>query len=155
MLLTGACDGAAQWSRAAWEETLRSSQSALVSKPARAVMVTRAEQGIVAFGVLHAVDGEGEIENLGVHPSCRRQGFARQISVALLSWARFQGLQRLYLEVRASNIAAQALYRSIGFELTGERPGYYREPDDDAVLMTLAFDAPIGRGNDVSGPGTL
>ena len=46
------------------------------------------------------------------------------------------GVRELTLEVRVSNDAAQALYRAYGFRLAGLRPGYYRYPEEDALLMT-------------------
>lgn len=68
-------------------------------------------------------------------PAFRRQGVAR----ALLSWAFaalcLQGAQDVFLEVRAQNSAAQALYRSLGFVQTGLRRNFYATPADDAVLM--------------------
>ena len=68
-------------------------------------------------------------------PSFRRQGVAR----ALLSWAFaalcLLGAQDVFLEVRAQNSAAQALYRSLGFVQTGLRRNFYATPADDAVLM--------------------
>ena len=46
-----------------------------------------------------------------------------------------QGAQDVFLEVRAQNSAAQALYRSLGFVQTGLRRNFYATPADDAVLM--------------------
>ena len=46
-------------------------------------------------------------------------------------------MRRAFLEVRAGNDAAQAMYKKFGFEVTGIRPKYYRDNDEDAILMTL------------------
>ena len=47
------------------------------------------------------------------------------------------GAARAFLEVRASNLDAQTMYRKFGFEVTGRRPAYYRDNAEDAILMTL------------------
>ena len=51
--------------------------------------------------------------------------------------ARTEGLSLLTLEVRESNAPALALYKKQGFEILGKRPGYYEQPREDAVIMTL------------------
>jgi [ribosomal protein S18]-alanine N-acetyltransferase len=83
------------------------------------------------------VAGEWEIENVVVHPTFRRQGIATQLLQELIKqWQAAAGTAQL-LEVRESNAAARALYERHGFRETGRRPGYYREPDESAVLYTL------------------
>jgi ribosomal protein S18 acetylase RimI-like enzyme len=47
----------------------------------------------------------------------------------------------MFLEVRASNAAARALYASAGFVAVGRRARYYRDPDEDAVVMRWRADA--------------
>ena len=48
-----------------------------------------------------------------------------------------EGALSSFLEVRASNLAAQAMYRKFGYEETGRRPRYYKDNGEDAILMTL------------------
>jgi ribosomal-protein-alanine N-acetyltransferase len=55
----------------------------------------------------------------------------------VLAWAQRQGARRMELEVRISNRAAIALYERAGFVQDGRRRGYYRDPEEDAVLMGL------------------
>ena len=50
---------------------------------------------------------------------------------------RTEGAQQAYLEVRASNHAAIALYTRLGFRVCGRRPNYYRDPEEDAVLVLV------------------
>jgi ribosomal-protein-alanine N-acetyltransferase len=47
------------------------------------------------------------------------------------------GAHEVTLEVRVSNTIAQNLYRKYGFEVVGRRPGYYRDNNEDAELMTV------------------
>jgi ribosomal-protein-alanine N-acetyltransferase len=76
-----------------------------------------------------------ELQNLGTAPDQQRAGVARALVDALLDTCRARGVRELALEVRASNAAAQALYRTHGFRLVGLRRGYYKRPEEDALLM--------------------
>ena len=60
---------------------------------------------------------------------------ARALVEDLLSAARQAGVKSLSLEVRVSNDAGQALYRTLGFRLAGLRRGYYRDSGEDALIM--------------------
>ncbi len=81
------------------------------------------------------VVGEGEIANVAVHPDFWRQGIGRALVQTALDKAAELGLARVMLEVRASNEAAQTLYRSFGFEEDGRRRAYYAN-GEDAILMS-------------------
>jgi ribosomal-protein-alanine acetyltransferase len=74
---------------------------------------------------------EREVLNLAVEASARRQGIAR----ALLETAIKQGIGAVFLEVRASNSAALALYRAAGFRVVGERKRYYHDPQENGIVM--------------------
>ena len=76
--------------------------------------------------------GEGYVTNVAVLPAYRRQGIAR----SLLQQALANPMDFLTLEVHESNTPAIRLYSSLGFETAGKRPRFYREPEEDAVLMT-------------------
>jgi ribosomal-protein-alanine N-acetyltransferase len=62
---------------------------------------------------------------------------ARQLVLAAIKRAYFKGARRVFLEVRASNAAAQKLYSALGFTGTSVRKEYYDSPVEDAVIMTL------------------
>ena len=64
---------------------------------------------------------------------------ARLLLGELIATCRARGVREVGLEVRASNAAAQALYRTHGFRLTGLRRDYYRRPDEDALLMARSL----------------
>jgi ribosomal-protein-alanine N-acetyltransferase len=78
---------------------------------------------------------EFEILNLAVAKACRRRGIATQLVRSALENAGTAGAPRTYLEVRASNAGAIALYTRMGFRDCGRRPKYYSNPIDDAVLL--------------------
>lgn len=84
------------------------------------------------LSALAATPEEVEILNLAVSPTFRRQGIAAHLLATLLGFAPQADV---FLEVRASNMAAQRFYQRQGFSVCGRRPRYYREPDDDALVL--------------------
>ena len=77
-----------------------------------------------------------ELESILVDEERRRRGIGRALCAAVVAWARELGAAAVDLEVRSSS-GARALYRGLGFVEVGERRDYYREPQEDAVLMRL------------------
>jgi ribosomal-protein-alanine N-acetyltransferase len=94
---------------------------------------------VEGFLVAQTVGGEWEIENVAIEPAARRHGHGTRLVGELLDRARAQGASAVFLEVRASNQAARALYEKWAFVESGRRPRYYREPEEDAVLYKFAF----------------
>lgn len=90
---------------------------------------------IAGFVVALCLGPEWEIENIAVDSAHRRRGCANLLLRELLGHASHQGAQRVLLEVRESNQVAQALYARSGFQVIGRRKGYYRDPEEDAVLL--------------------
>jgi ribosomal-protein-alanine N-acetyltransferase len=82
---------------------------------------------------------EMHILNLAVHPEYRRRGVARRLLAKGLAQARTLGAELAWLEVRPSNLAARALYKSFGFKEVGRRPHYYDDTKEDALLLTLEW----------------
>jgi ribosomal-protein-alanine N-acetyltransferase len=66
----------------------------------------------------------------------------------LLDHAAARGVRSVFLEVRDGNLEARHLYRGLGFEETQRRPGFYTEPEEDAILMRLE----LGPGSRLKGP---
>lgn len=103
------------------------------------LLVARADEGlgprIVGFLCAWIVGGELHINNIAVHPSYRRRQVASQLLEELLGRAQARGVTAGYLEVRASNEAAIALYQCYGFKPIGRRRNYYDRPREDATLM--------------------
>lgn len=94
-------------------------------------------EAVVGYVGCQTVLDEGYITNVAVLPSCRRRGIAEALLRELLRQA--EGLAFVTLEVRASNRPAAALYEKLGFARVGVRKGFYRDPAEDAVLMTRYF----------------
>jgi len=83
--------------------------------------------------------GEAELETVAVAEAERRQGIGAELCLGVATWAQARGARELLLEVRASSRGAIGLYRKLGFEGIGRRPGYYRQPEGDALVMRLAL----------------
>ena len=103
------------------------------------VLVARADERsgkrIVGFLCAWIVAGELHINNIAVHPGYRRRGVASQLLEEMLRRAKVMGAKAGYLEVRASNEAANALYQRYGFRQIGRRRNYYDHPREDAIVM--------------------
>jgi ribosomal-protein-alanine N-acetyltransferase len=96
------------------------------------------------LGYFVAMMGVDEVHllNITVAPEFQGQGWARMLLEALALWARGQGAQWLWLEVRMSNLRAQSIYLAQGFRRVGERKRYYPAAAgerEDAVVMSLAL----------------
>lgn len=81
-----------------------------------------------------------ELESVVVASAARRAGLGRALCAAVLDWSRERHATEVLLEVRASSATAIALYRSLGFSQVGQRPRYYSNPADDALILRLPLD---------------
>jgi ribosomal-protein-alanine N-acetyltransferase len=93
--------------------------------------------GIVGFLIGRIAADEFEILNMAVSPAHRRSGIGSKLLASALEFSRIAGCARAYLEVRTSNAPAIALNAGHGFTECGRRAGYYRDPVDDALLLSL------------------
>jgi ribosomal-protein-alanine N-acetyltransferase len=107
----------------------------VVEMAAEIVANSRSNSAIAGFVVALCLGQEWEIENLVVDSALRRRGCANLLLRELLSRANHEGVGRVLLEVRESNQPARAFYASWGFQMTGRRRNYYREPEEDAILL--------------------
>jgi ribosomal-protein-alanine N-acetyltransferase len=100
-----------------------------------------AEENGQAIGYVgcQVVLDEGYITNVAVLPAARRRGIASALLDALAWQGQALGLTFITLEVRAANHAALAVYQKQGYVQVGIRPGFYRDPKEDAILMTKYF----------------
>lgn len=93
----------------------------------------------LGYVIAHRAADEAEILNLAVEPESRRRGIGRALVAALLETLARDGAKAVFLEVRASNTAAQALYGQFRFLPVGRRSRYYRHPTEDAVILRAAI----------------
>lgn len=83
---------------------------------------------------------ELHINNIAVRPAFRRCGIGKSLLSAVLREGARRGALSSLLEVRAGNKAAQELYESLGFQVTGRRRSYYSAPKEDALVMVASLD---------------
>jgi ribosomal-protein-alanine N-acetyltransferase len=98
---------------------------------------------VVAFLVSWHVADELHVLNIATREDRRRRGIGRALMDVVTAYARDQRVKHVLLEVRRSNGAAIALYRSVGFFAMGVRAKYYPD-DEDAVEMVLMLDPATG-----------
>ena len=108
-------------------------------------LVAQADDGAVdGYAGLRAPDGaaQADIQTIAVAERARRRGLGRTLLLALLAEARRRGATEVFLEVRADNPGAQALYDRLGFVRIAVRPRYYQPDGLDAVIMRLEVPDP-------------
>ncbi len=91
---------------------------------------------VVAMAVVWMVVDEAHIATIAVLPAYRRIGIGRMLIKHILYSAIQENMATVTLEVRPSNLAAQALYQGFGFEAVGRRLRYYHDTNEDAIIMT-------------------
>jgi ribosomal-protein-alanine N-acetyltransferase len=121
-----------QWQRSAYAAAMDAA-----AIPCRIALVAEANQSVAGFAVASMVAGEGEIESIAVRAGEQRQGIGMALLTELLQELAVVGATAVVLELRQSNRAAAGLYARAGFTETGRRPGYYRDPVEDAILLRL------------------
>ncbi len=94
---------------------------------------------IAGFIVARIIADEVHINNVAVRPEFRGYRIGSKLLRTTLEHAERIGATIARLEVRAGNQAAQGLYRRCGFQVDGRRKNYYREPPEDALLMSLSL----------------
>lgn len=94
---------------------------------------------MAAFAITQVVLDEATLFNIAVDPDYQRQGLGRVLLEHLIDELEKRGVATLWLEVRASNAAAIALYESLGFNEATIRRNYYPTTDgrEDAIIMAL------------------
>ncbi len=126
---------AAPWTMGNFRDALAAGYSACVGER---------ECRIVAYGVLMWAPGEAQILNLSVVPDARREGLGRTLLRRFVDDARRLAAEQIFLEVRASNVAAISLYETEGFAPVARRVGYYPgaatdAEREDALVMRRAL----------------
>lgn len=118
-----------------WPE--RSFRFELTDNPASRCWVMELDGRIVGMIVAWLLVDEVHIATIATHPHHRRQGIAGKLLMHALRYMFKEGAVSSFLEVRENNLAAQEMYRKIGYEAVGRRKGYYKDTNEDAILMTL------------------
>ena len=118
-----------------WPE--RSFRFEVADNAASRCWVAEVDGRVIAMLVGWLLVDEIHIATIATHPDYRRQGIGRKLLSYALMRAREEGAHSSFLEVRETNLAAQEMYRQFGYHPTGRRRRYYKDNDEDAILMTL------------------
>lgn len=104
--------------------------------------IAQPSETIMGYALLMMVLDEAHLLNLSIAKSYQKQGLGRFLLTHMLHIAKNHEAQHMFLEVRASNIAAIALYENMGFNEMSIRRNYYpaKNGREDAVLMGLALE---------------
>jgi len=130
MRLENATPEAPHWSRAAYERFL--------SNGADGKRIFIAEEGgrLLGFAAVQIILDVCELESIAVDIRARLGGIGRMLLDSVFDWATLSCAVRVQLEVRSGNSCAIAFYIRSGFTKDGLRSAYYRDPEEDAVLMS-------------------
>lgn len=110
-----------------------SSIASELDNPLSLWLVWEEDGAAAAYLGVQRVPPQADVMNVAVSPALRRRGIARALFAELER--RLSEIDELFLEVRASNSGAIALYRTLGFEQVGRRPNYYLDPREDALIL--------------------
>lgn len=133
-VLAGESVDAPRWTRQDYERIMQEAEPVLL---VRCGLVAVCASELVGFVVASWLRQEtvAEVEGLFVEQAYRRLGIGSALIGACMAWARTAGASTIRLEVRASNVAALALYQRYGFSAAGIRRSYYSTPAEDALLL--------------------
>lgn len=116
--------------------TLESINNELNNPLAKYVIAQDLSTGeVVGFVGVWIIAGEGDITNIAVSSKYRKLGIASNLLIKLFDVCKTFNCEDITLEVRASNIPAQNLYKKFNFKEEGIRKGYYSDNGEDAIIM--------------------
>jgi ribosomal-protein-alanine N-acetyltransferase len=118
------------WTRGNFIESMNSDHS---------VWVMMMDGKIIGYTVVMSVLDEANLLNISIVATHQKQGLGRALLQSILDSAKVSNILNMFLEVRASNVAAIALYKNVGFVEMSIRRGYYptKGGREDAILMGL------------------
>lgn len=115
------------WSKRMLKEELRNSLAKYY--------VMELDNALIAYAGMWVYFDEAHVTNVAVLPEYRRRGYGRQLMLLSMQAALEADATQMTLEVRQSNLAAQAMYFQLGFTLSGKRKGYYEDTKEDALIL--------------------
>ena len=130
----------------AWSDAMMREE---LSSPHGWYVVVEEAGRLVGYAGLRAARGamDADIQTITIAESGRGRGRGRALLRELLEEAGRRAAKDVFLEVRADNPVAQALYASEGFVEVGRRPRYYQPDDVDAIVMKLDLQGWLARNS--------
>jgi len=129
MSIEPAVYGAHHWSRQSFINELTNPAGSYFGA------ISPEDGSIIGYTGFWLVQDEAHVTTLAVHPDHRRKKIGERLLIQIIMEARKLGANRLTLEVRASNEAAQNLYYKYNFRRLGVRPRYYQDNSEDAFIL--------------------
>jgi len=102
-----------------------------------AVFINAGFAGYICFWMF---GGEIHLMNIAVHPLRRGKGLGSHLLKKMIEEGISKGVETAWLEVRPSNLVAKGLYEKAGFKAVSRRPRYYRDTNEDGIIMALSLD---------------
>lgn len=125
--IQAACPEIAQWTTRDYERVARGEMAGWVAEE---------NSRVVGFLIARRVVNDLEVLNFAVEPEARRRGIGAALFAEATEWGKTIRAERIFLEVRISNLAALQFYERHDFRVMGRRPRYYTAPIEDALLLT-------------------
>jgi len=125
-----------------WGWSKKNFEDALKNHECWVLYPKKKTEDIIGYLVLQTILDELHLLNICVNKTFQRQGWGRLLMDVVLEQALQKSCSVIYLELRASNKIARALYRKYGFKQIGQRKNYYPLTDsrEDARLMSKLID---------------
>ena len=111
--------------------------SELTQRSTRTYLVARHRGEVIGYVGMMFTGKEAHITNIAVDPDFHGRRVGSRLLITVVTEAMARGAETISLEVRVSNVAAQAMYRKFGFDVAGVRKGYYIETNEDALVMVV------------------
>lgn len=92
---------------------------------------------LIGYAVVELTPPDAVLCEVAVRPEWRRQGWASKMWKDVRQTARQRKVKRIFLELRESNVAALAWYKTLGFMEINRRQSYYSDPQEDGIIMKL------------------
>jgi ribosomal-protein-alanine N-acetyltransferase len=103
------------------------------------VIVFKPLEKVIGYVIYWHIRNEVQISNIAVNPDYRERGVGERGLRWVIQDIKKKGVEFVFLEVRPSNLSARHLYDKLGFVMLGLRKGYYRNPNEDAIVMGLSL----------------
>lgn len=116
------------WSKESFEYEMKENNKALY-------VIAEYQGTLLGYAGLWKILDEGHITNIAVLKDFRKNGIATLMLNTLLDLAQKDSVNSFTLEVKKTNNVAISLYQNLGFEACGVRKGYYKDTNDDAIIM--------------------
>lgn len=127
------------WSESAILESALSPNSYFIVAVKKFEKEEDEEKKILGYAGLYAAGEEAYVYNIAVRPEWQGKGIGKSLINELVSYCLKNNLGFISLEVRISNNIAINLYKKFGFKILGKRRNFYKNPSEDALIMTKYF----------------